>query len=171
MLNKDQLENCSQTSNARYSEVKFSRNHHSCHQFLLSLAPRVVVPLTSGLEERLWSNPNMVIFDWVFEWSKNTYRARCRRWIFFTIGTWIGFFFLSLLAKNHQILHIHWCNTRQEQKLRIPPEFMYRFSCSFVSWNSGSQVGAKHKPSISISSCHSNNNWVLKESSVCSLSL
>ena len=26
-----------------------------------------------------------------------------------TIGTWIGFFFLSLLAekKNHQILHIH----------------------------------------------------------------
>ena len=26
---------------------------------------------------------------------------------FFTIGTWIGSFFLSLLGKNHQILHIH----------------------------------------------------------------
>jgi len=24
---------------------------------------------------------------------------------------------------------------RQKPKLRIPPKFMYRFSCSFVSWN------------------------------------
>ena len=43
----------------------------------------------------------------VFEWSKNAYCARSRRWIFLTIGTWIEFFFLSLLGKNHQILHLH----------------------------------------------------------------
>ena len=54
---------------------------------------------------------------------------------FSTIGTWIDFFFLSLLGKSHQILHVHYCITRQKRKLRIPPKFMYRFSCSFVSWN------------------------------------
>ena len=29
----------------------------------------------------------------VFAWSKNAYWAHSRWWIFFTIGTWIGFFF------------------------------------------------------------------------------
>ena len=24
-----------------------------------------------------------------------------------TVGTWVGFFFLSLLGKSHQILHMH----------------------------------------------------------------
>ena len=88
---------------------------------------------------------------------------------FLTIGTWIGFFFLSLLGKNHQILHTHYCNTRQK---RIPPKFMYRFSCSFAKENSPrrnletpsrSHVGSK------ISSCHC--NMVLKKSSICSLTL
>ena len=68
---------------------------------------------------------------------------------------------------------------------------MYKFSCSFVSWNSldvccfprnkenspcrnletpfRSQVGSKNKLSISISSFHSNNTLVLKESYICSL--
>ena len=70
---------------------------------------------------------------------------------------------------------------------------MYWFSCSFVSWKSldaysfyperknsscrnletpsRSQVGWKGRPSISISSCHSNNSWVLKESSIWSITL
>ena len=50
---------------------------------------------------------------------------------FLTIATWLGFFFLSLLGKNHQILHIYQCNVHQKRKLWILPKFMYRFSCSF----------------------------------------
>ena len=37
----------------------------------------------------------------VFEWSKSGYRVLSRRWIFLTIGAWLGFFFFSLLGKNH----------------------------------------------------------------------
>ena len=101
---------------------------------------------------------------------------------------WIGIFFLSLVGKNPQILHIHQCKKR---KLRIPPNLMYRFSCSFVCGHfldvysvstktkkiyrfetpPRSQVGPKNKPSIYISSWHSNDIWVLKESSICSLTL
>ena len=44
-------------------------------------------------------------------------------------------------------------------------------SCRNLDTPSQSQVGSKNKPSISISSCHSNNIWVLKEFSNCSLML
>ena len=40
----------------------------------------------------------------VFEWSKSAYRVLSRRWIFLTIGAWIGFFFFSPLGKNHKFL-------------------------------------------------------------------
>ena len=72
----------------------------------------------------------------VFEWSKNAYLVLSRWRIFWTSDAWIVFFFLLLLGKNHQILHINWGNTRQKWKLQTPPQFMNRFSCSFVSWNS-----------------------------------
>ena len=67
MLSKDRLENCSQTLNARYGEIKVSRSQHSSHHFVHNLVPRVIVPLTSGREERLWSNPKMAIFDWLLK--------------------------------------------------------------------------------------------------------
>ena len=72
----------------------------------------------------------------VFEWSKNAYLVLSRWRIFWTSDAWIVFFFLLLLGKNHQILHINWGNTRQKWKLQTPPQFMNRFSCSFVGWNS-----------------------------------
>ena len=36
----------------------------------------------------------------------NVYWATSRGSIFFMFGSWIGFFFLSLLGNKHQILHI-----------------------------------------------------------------
>lgn len=46
----------------------------------------------------------------VFEWSKNAYLVLSRWRIFWKSHTWIVFFFLSRLGKNHQILHINWGN-------------------------------------------------------------
>ena len=74
----------------------------------------------------------------VFEWSKTAHCALSRRWIFSTIGPWIGFFFLSLLG-NILPNFTDTCNTRQKQN--FPPKFMYRFSCSF--WFQG---GLFYKP-------------------------
>lgn len=117
----------------------------------------------------------------VFEWSKNAYLVLSRWRIFWKSHTWIVFFFLSRLGKNHQILHINWGNTHQKWKLQTPPQFMNRFSYSFVSWistlcrnletPSRGQVGSINKKSISISSCHSNKIEFLRESSICSLTL
>lgn len=58
----------------------------------------------------------------VFECSKNASWAGSRGWIFFTIGTWIGFLFLQLLGKIIKL-----CHTRQKRKLIL----LY-----LVSWNS-----------------------------------
>ena len=43
--------------------------------------------------------------------------------------------------------------------------------CRNLETPSRSQVGSTNKPSISIGSCLSNNIWVLKESSICSVTL
>ena len=48
----------------------------------------------------------------IFECSKNASWAGSRRWIFLTIGTWIGFLFLPLLGKIIKL-----CHTRQKRKL------------------------------------------------------
>ena len=43
--------------------------------------------------------------------------------------------------------------------------------CRNLEIQSRNQVGSKNKPSISSSSCHSNDIWVMKESCICSLML
>ena len=97
---------------------------------------------------------------------------------------WIGFFFLSLLGKYHQTLHILFIEYASKTKIANSSKIYVQIFFSLVPCRnkansprrnletpSRSQVGSKNRPSISIRSCQSNDIWVLKKSSICSLTL
>ena len=112
----------------------------------------------------------------VFECSKNASWAGSRGWIFFYNWHVDRLSLSPVVRKNHQIMSyaskakidfIVSCQLKLPGCLLYFPWNKENSSCRNVEIPSRSRVGSKNKPSISISSCHSNNNWVPKESSLC----
>ena len=127
---------------------------------------------------RTWKNKGFSVI------YKNALCALSRRWFLSTIGTWIGFFFLSLLGKiikfykyiNIILVKNETCEFLQNSCTDFLVDFQLELlgcllcfpkkkensPCRNLETPSRSQVDSQNKPSISISSCHRNNIKVLK---------